>query len=154
GRIKSLTRPDGKVTTFDHDRHGEVNKIKFGDGYTYKEENGVWNEYDDHGQKTGPVEGKFSVSTDIETKGEITFVANDGSLKSVKHRDASTTVSRNDETVVELDPDARVTSITYKNGASNSVYYEDGKPCKIVNSDGTTWVKEADGWNAYKGDKK
>jgi len=45
--------------------------------------------------------------------------------------------------------------IKYPNGTSNSVEYDtEGKPSKIVNSEGYRWVREGDGWTEYKGNVK
>src|SRR4030095_4289128 len=53
GRVTSLTRPDGRKTTFEYDDKKQLEKVTFGDGYTYKKENGAWEMYDDKGNDIG-----------------------------------------------------------------------------------------------------
>jgi YD repeat-containing protein len=148
----SMTYPDGTTNRIEYGPDGEVRKMQNRDGSTWKKEDGEWNRYDDKGKKLDDQMGDIKVTED----GDIVGFDKDGKVEMIKHPDGGTTHFGEDGTSqVTRDIDHKPTDITYPDGTTNRVDYdEQGNPSELQNRDGSAWKKENGEWNRYEADGK
>lgn len=143
GRPTSITYKDGSTNKIKYDENGNVAEVNTRDGSTWKkDESGEWKRTK-NGKPVADEVGDFHVTED----GDIVATRKDGSVDMIKHRDGSTTEYGKDGTSqMTKNMDGRPTSITYPDGGTNKITYdENGKVSQLDARDGTVWKKIEDG---------
>lgn len=148
-RPTSVTYADGSTNKIKYDENGNVAELHTRDGSTWKKnEDGEWKRTKD-GKPVEDEVGDFQVTED----GDIVALRKDGSVDAIKHRDGSTTEYGTDgNSQMTKDADGRPTSITYGDGTTNKVKYDDnGNVAELSTRDGSTWKKDESGeWKRTK----
>ncbi|HEY9868554.1 MAG TPA: LysM domain-containing protein [Candidatus Obscuribacterales bacterium] len=150
GTVTEVQYPDGKSAKIDYSGF-EPKTIKFDSGSRWEKQGNGWVHYD----KSGKPDGLEADSIEVSRNGEINIKLKDSPQEMSIRPDGSITDKEPDGSVVTHDDRDRVTEVKYPDGSSRQIEYgSDGNPKAIASSDGTTWKKEGNHWNQYRGDEK
>jgi YD repeat-containing protein len=147
-RVTSVTYPDGKTNKIEYDENGEVKAMKTAEGKTVTREGDHWSVTDANGKKS-----EWKGDVHVTEDGDVAVINPDGS-GSIRHADGSKTRLSDDGVSQETrDIHDRVTSITYPDGNTNKVEYDEkGEVKGLQTAEGKTVVREGDHWSVTDAD--
>jgi YD repeat-containing protein len=144
-QVTSTRFPDGKEQTYQYSADGNLNRLTYDDGSSWRKEDDGWHLYDAAGQRgTEKLQGNIEVSQ----QGDYVFRGNDG-VSEIQRADGSYRRESQDWNF-ERNSDGQVTSVHRPDGSSHDFdYSSDGKLNQVRYPDGSSWRRDADGWRLY-----
>ncbi len=153
-RIKDVTRPDGKKTTFQYDEEGKLDHVKDADGNTYERrpssggKSDSWVEYDKAGKKS-----RYLQDVQVDDNGNMLSKDNSGNSET-RYRDGGhREYNENTGQGIAHDKNGRITEINYPGGATRTFGYDhqghlNGMWETRHNEKGMNyWIGSKDGWS-------
>lgn len=141
-RPTEVTYPNGKSNKIEYDNNGNVKELQTAEGNTVKRDGDHWVVKEPDG-KTREWKGDVSVTPE----GDIIAAGQDQGTV-IRHPDGSKTSIHQDGVRQETrDADGRLTSITYGDGKTNKIEYDDkGQVKTLKTAEGNTVEREGDHW--------
>jgi len=147
GRVSHVEYPDGRTSDFHYGADGQLDRLTYKDGSSWRKDGATWHLYDKDGRLTpnlpdAPNEsrGKF----EVDQNGDFIFTEN--GIKTTEGPNGSVMVQR---------PDGKPMKITYPDGRHSEFHYgPDGQLDRLTYKEGSSWRKDGATWHLYDKDGK